>query len=640
MINRKTMLTQAIENGFDQTTEGYPNTLKYCKEKNAYDYTIYGNCENLLPCPSEITWTGTKRINVNIPAGEYALYWSSRTAGGNESPVILFYTNNAVHYITEHWNYRIVKLTEPETTIYLYSVGYSNDYSKGITSTVNGLILCKNDGKNLINPVEYSKNKTYHGLNFNVDENGIITISGAIDTSGEVYVGDWYVFEKKVMPSGTYTLTGCPTGGGTYTYRLFVQVTDLDGTPHYYSDTGNGVTFSIEENWSVYITIRIGGQLGTVENLVFKPQLERGATATEFEPYKYKGVGDKTVNLLPYPYAQTTKTECGITFTDNGDGRVTLNGTATENIVFYFFKDTSKLIEGINQGDTVTFSIIGFNNFANASFCVNYYDVDGKQTTGFILNASTRTKTLEIPDTWYGMEVYVVVLKDRTVTNVTVPPMIQKGAVARAYEPYGYKIPLTVQGENLIDPDVLLPQQGWVKQEDGSFYVANASTPYQKKLWENTEGYTGQIKVTYLFKYLKSNEEAAASGDSITMVYTDGTKTSIWLSANKWNAMEWMKPANTYMVSNKNKTVDYLVWKYGTGGNSTWVRDIVISKVTDTLPREYAIFRNAPLKNGENINYKADSLPDLLLDNETNIITTYTTIQPSNISVTYNSKVK
>ena len=43
MINRKAMLTQAIENGFEKTSEGYPDTLKYCKEKNAYDYTIYGN---------------------------------------------------------------------------------------------------------------------------------------------------------------------------------------------------------------------------------------------------------------------------------------------------------------------------------------------------------------------------------------------------------------------------------------------------------------------------------------------------------------------------------------------------------------------------------------------------------------------
>lgn len=40
-------------------------------------------------------------------------------------------------------------------------------------------------------------------------------------------------------------------------------------------------------------------------------------------------------NLLPYPYYSTTKTQNGITFTDNGDGTVTVNGTATDGVVFF-----------------------------------------------------------------------------------------------------------------------------------------------------------------------------------------------------------------------------------------------------------------------------------------------------------------
>lgn len=40
-------------------------------------------------------------------------------------------------------------------------------------------------------------------------------------------------------------------------------------------------------------------------------------------------------NLIPYPYYNTTKTENGITFTDNGDGTVTANGTASADANFY-----------------------------------------------------------------------------------------------------------------------------------------------------------------------------------------------------------------------------------------------------------------------------------------------------------------
>lgn len=51
MLNRKNILFQAIENGFEETIEGYPIETKYSKEKDAIDYTVYGNTvysENLF----------------------------------------------------------------------------------------------------------------------------------------------------------------------------------------------------------------------------------------------------------------------------------------------------------------------------------------------------------------------------------------------------------------------------------------------------------------------------------------------------------------------------------------------------------------------------------------------------------------
>ena len=46
------------------------------------------------------------------------------------------------------------------------------------------------------------------------------------------------------------------------------------------------------------------------------------------------GVSVRSKNLLPYPYKDTTKTMFGITFTDNGDGSITANGTATATAFF------------------------------------------------------------------------------------------------------------------------------------------------------------------------------------------------------------------------------------------------------------------------------------------------------------------
>ena len=52
--------------------------------------------------------------------------------------------------------------------------------------------------------------------------------------------------------------------------------------------------------------------------------------------YRIYGNSVQGKNLLGYPYADTTKTVNGITFTDNRDGTVTINGTATARASFAF----------------------------------------------------------------------------------------------------------------------------------------------------------------------------------------------------------------------------------------------------------------------------------------------------------------
>ena len=42
----------------------------------------------------------------------------------------------------------------------------------------------------------------------------------------------------------------------------------------------------------------------------------------------------KNKNFVTYPYASGTNTSSGVTFTDNGDGTITVNGTATKDVYF------------------------------------------------------------------------------------------------------------------------------------------------------------------------------------------------------------------------------------------------------------------------------------------------------------------
>lgn len=100
--------------------------------------------------------------------------------------------------------------------------------------------------------------------------------------------------------------------------------------------TGNRVTVNAKDypsaaKWALtlkreYNNIEMTG--------VAYPKIELGDTATEYTPY----VNPTTVkvkrfskNILPYPYSQTTKEINGVTFTDNGNGSITVNGTPTQN---------------------------------------------------------------------------------------------------------------------------------------------------------------------------------------------------------------------------------------------------------------------------------------------------------------------
>ena len=76
----------------------------------------------------------------------------------------------------------------------------------------------------------------------------------------------------------------------------------------------------------------------------------------------------RSKNLIPYPYYDTTKTENGVTFTDNGDGTITVNGTATGNSRFDFLRNSSAefpnatyTLSGISGGVVTTYYIQMFS---------------------------------------------------------------------------------------------------------------------------------------------------------------------------------------------------------------------------------------------------------------------------------------
>lgn len=175
-------------------------------------------------------------------------------------------------------------------------------------------------------------------------------------------------------------------------------------------------------------------------------------------------------NLIPFPYFDTTKTVHGITFTNNGDGSITANGTATGNAVFYFTNlDTNHLVNG-----TVCLSGCpsGGSTFGTGySLRLNYY-VKGVETSGISDVGNGKVGTFDNVLT----RIYFVVMSGTSVENLTMKPMLNYGNTATEYEPY-------------IDPTtVTLTVNETTYTPDSEGKVTVESTAPTMTLFTDTEG--------------------------------------------------------------------------------------------------------------------------------------------------------
>ncbi len=169
-------------------------------------------------------------------------------------------------------------------------------------------------GKNMLKPLAKTVNSK--GITYTVDEYGVITASGTIINESTVYS------YTRVYPVSDY-ITGEVTVSGLTATEMHITVViairKSSGTIQYYYLTDeNGKTFQCEAGDKIeYVELRIEESVGTiVENFVFKPQLEFGRIATEYETYNeqiFTPSADGTVEGM------TSVSPCMTIFTDNAD---------------------------------------------------------------------------------------------------------------------------------------------------------------------------------------------------------------------------------------------------------------------------------------------------------------------------------
>ena len=564
----------------------------------------------------------------------------------------------------------------------------TNNLIKSQQNEIDKLFMNKLDkkdvvGENLLPFPYFDGNKTYAGITYTANGDGTVTASGKS-------TGSFYIFRSRniadttplMLPAGTYVVSGCPSGGGLSTYYLQLSKNASDGSNYIIAnDYGEGMTFTLTEETQIQLGIVVNANCPQISNLVFKPMLEKGSVAHEYQPYnisrkgiieqivvdnlidsnftygwirtgtysyesgkatfkkganatssnsyhckdyylekgkaytvsakvnsifvgggwiqamyvfdtdpvtyetinvvrgtdtivntftvakdcKYvrlqfsfneggtngfatedteitfsemmleegmiahtyqpynlsrKGLVEQIVadNLILYPYSDTTLTINGITFVDNGDGTVTVNGTATATTAFTLM-DCSELtngeiytLSGCPKGGAVS----KYRIYMSWS---DFSDIGDGYTGKFV------------KDTTNGNYLRLQIANGVTVNNLTFKPMLEKGAMAHPYQPYNFsreKIVEQIMADNLIEYPYKQPYNKangitWSKNDESGVVIANGTATAHAQYYFNQETTLG----------MKPNETYTLSGFPKGQPYNNGFRLRIILNYNE-----------------------------------------------------------------------------------------------------------
>ena len=146
--------------------------------------------------------------------------------------------------------------------------------------------LIDGGAKNLLQMTHESGSATRYGVTCTWDADaGTMTLTGTHATNDSAAIFEFYsgnAADQRVLPAGTYYLSGVPAGGSTNTYRA--SLTSITGGV----DTGNGATFTLAEPKYAAYRILISGDCDFTDGYVFKPMICAKAAwdiSDKFVPY-------------------------------------------------------------------------------------------------------------------------------------------------------------------------------------------------------------------------------------------------------------------------------------------------------------------------------------------------------------------
>ena len=285
--------------------------------------------------------TNTEMTSYAQPKGDYALKTDIPTTlpanGGNADTVDGLHASD-IQIDSVSDTAETVTLDNLQGGVPFSTITLSGDNIAGQEIT---LTAC---GKNL-SDLSGVDGKLISGISFAYD-NGNVVLNGTSTATTTTYLGI-----KIHLSAGTYTVSGSMDKNVRVVLRNKSWVNIADST------AGATVTVT-SDDYYVHIAITAGT---VCDNVVIKPQLERGAIATEYEPYSGSAT-TITPDSNPYTVPNDIRQQDGINNVSVSAGEVSVTGVKRNAAVKKIWDNcaTTAYVDGkIGNIDTILDSING-----------------------------------------------------------------------------------------------------------------------------------------------------------------------------------------------------------------------------------------------------------------------------------------
>lgn len=233
-------------------------------------------------------------------------------------------------------------------------------------------------------------------------------------------------------------------------------------------------------------------------------------TITDLTAVKVKRCGK---NLIPYPYYETTKTVDGtLTFTDNGDGSITVNGTTSVNASFVLVHVANSNVS-LPSGQVFTLSGCPSGG-SNSSYKI--FGASGSPNNSFsdYGNGASFTSNGKL-------SLSLFIYAGATFNNLTFYPQVELGDAVTDYEPYITPTEYTPAADGTVNGVTsLYPNTTLMSDTDGVLIDCEYNRDINKFSGVDVD-LTGYVKNTDINQSYDPTSENAQSGKAVAGAITE-----------------------------------------------------------------------------------------------------------------------